>query len=58
MEKLPHVIQPETYEMKEDIHLKGKWIGGFFKNIPTLFEDIAAEFIKIGDKVKEIFQKR
>lgn len=32
MEKLPHVIQPETYEMKEDIPLKGKWIGGFFKN--------------------------
>jgi len=32
MEKLPHVIQPETYEMKEDISLKGKWIGGFFKN--------------------------
>lgn len=32
MEKLPHVIQPETYEMKEDISLKGKWNEDFFKN--------------------------
>ena len=32
MEQLPHVIQPETYEMKEDISLKGKWNEVFFKN--------------------------
>ena len=32
MEQLPHVIQPETYEMKEDISLKGKWNEVFFNN--------------------------
>ena len=32
MEKLPHVVQPETYELKENISLKGKWNAEFFKN--------------------------
>ena len=32
MEKLPHVVQPETYELKENISLKGKWNEKFFKN--------------------------
>ncbi len=32
MEQLPNVIQPETYELKEDIPLKGNWHNQFFKN--------------------------
>ena len=32
MEKLPHVVQPESYELKENIFLKGKWNVEFFKN--------------------------
>ena len=32
MEQLPHVIQPDTYELKKDIELKGKWNSDFFKN--------------------------
>ena len=32
MEQLPHVVQPDTYELKEDIKLKGKWNSDFFKN--------------------------
>ena len=32
LEQLPNVIQPETYELKEDIPLKGNWHNQFFKN--------------------------
>ena len=32
MEQLPHVVQPDTYELKKDIELKGKWNSDFFKN--------------------------
>ena len=32
LEHLPNVIQPETYELKEDIPLKGNWHNRFFKN--------------------------
>ena len=32
MKDLPHVIEPETYDLKEDISLKGNWNKKFFKN--------------------------
>ena len=32
MKDLPHVIEPETYDLKEDISLKGIGIRNFFKN--------------------------
>ena len=32
LEQLPNVIQPETYELNEDIPLKGNWHNQFFKN--------------------------
>ena len=32
MKDLLHVIEPETYDLKEDISLKGNWNKKFFKN--------------------------
>ena len=32
MKDLPHVIEPESYDLKEDISLKGNWNKDFFKN--------------------------
>ena len=32
MKDFPHVIEPESYDLKEDISLKGNWNKDFFEN--------------------------